>query len=34
MMYSMDHLEAVDIDDMDDLHWAEFLLNQRLASKQ
>ena len=33
MMYPMDHLEAVDIDDMHDLHWAEFQLNQRLASK-
>ncbi|ACD90918.1 acylneuraminate cytidylyltransferase [Chlorobium limicola DSM 245] len=33
MMYPMDHLEAVDIDDMHDLLWAEFLLNQRLTRK-
>jgi len=33
MMYQINELEAVDIDNMDDFYWAEFLLQQRLAGK-
>lgn len=30
MMYSIDRLEAADIDDMEDFYWAEFLMERRL----
>lgn len=30
MMYTIDRLEAADIDDMEDFYWAEFLMERRL----
>jgi len=33
MMFPMDRLEAIDIDDMEDFYWAEFLLNIRKNGK-
>jgi len=32
LMFSMDRLEAADIDDMEDFYWAEFLLLRRQAN--
>jgi len=33
MMYPMERLEAVDIDDIEDFYWAEYLLNKRQNDK-
>ena len=33
MMYPMERLEAVDIDDIEDFYWAEYLLNKRQYDK-
>lgn len=33
MMYSIDRLEAVDIDDIEDFYWAEYLLKEKNAGK-
>jgi len=33
MMYPMERLEAVDIDDIEDFYWAEYLLNKRQYGK-
>ena len=32
MMFALDRLEAVDIDDIEDFYWAEYLLNQKLQN--
>ena len=34
MMFPMDRLEAIDIDDMEDFFWAEFLLERKLQHEQ
>ena len=34
MMFPMDRLEAIDIDDMEDFYWAEFLLERKLQHEQ
>lgn len=34
LMFSMDRLEAADIDDMEDFYWAEFLLKRRIAQHE
>ena len=34
MMFPMDRLEAIDIDDMEDFYWAEFLLERKVQHEQ